>query len=119
MARPASAALDLDQDGRLIKWTTDRWTTDQGAAGRVAEASSGTTAGGGGIARRRDTATPARQSAPPARVSQPGTSPRNSHDIRTTRAGTTYVVAPSLPALVRASAYAQVVNAIAVGPTPR
>ena len=52
-------------------------------------------------------------------MSQPGISSRNSHDISTTMAGTTYVVAPSLPAVVRASAYAQVVNAIAVGPTPR
>ena len=40
-------------------------------------------------------------------------------DISTTRAGTRYVVAPILPAVVRFSAYAQVVNASAVGKTPR
>ena len=37
----------------------------------------------------------------------------------TTRAGTRYVVAPILPAVVRFSAYAQVGNASAVGKTPR
>ena len=67
----------------------------------------------------RDTATPARHSAPPASVSSPGTSPSASHDIRTTSAGTAYVVAPIRLAVVRASAYAQVVKASAVGKTPR
>lgn len=38
--------------------------------------------------RDRDTATPARHRAPPARVSAPGTSPSASQDISTTRAGT-------------------------------
>ena len=42
-----------------------------------------------------------------------------SQDISTTNAGTRYVVAPILPAVVRFSAYAQVVNASAVGTTPR
>ena len=39
--------------------------------------------------------------------------------MTTTSAGTTYVVAPILAADVRASAYAQVVNASAVGKMPR
>jgi hypothetical protein len=38
--------------------------------------------------RDRETATPARQSAPPAMVSHRGTCPRMSHDMRTTRPGT-------------------------------
>src|SRR5690606_1030181 len=39
--------------------------------------------------RERETATPSRHSVPPTRVSQLGTSPRNSHDMSTTSAGTT------------------------------
>jgi hypothetical protein len=37
----------------------------------------------------------------------------------TASGGTRYVVAPSFPAVVRLSAYAQVVNASAVGKSPR
>src|SRR5215470_18088071 len=72
-----------------------------------------------GRVRLREIATPARHSAPPRYASGRGVSPRNAHDISTTRTGTMYVVTPILPAVVRFSAYAQVVNASAVGTTPR
>lgn len=68
--------------------------------------------------RDRETATPARQIAPPTRVSAAGTSSRTAQDISTTIAGTTYVVAPIRLAEVRASANAHVVKASAVGNTP-
>jgi len=54
----------------------------------------------------RDTATPARHMTPPTKVSQPGTSESNNHDITIAIAGTTYVVAPILVAVVRAGAQA-------------
>ncbi|OIQ82335.1 hypothetical protein GALL_358760 [mine drainage metagenome] len=53
---------------------------------------------------RRVTHTPTRQSAPPSRASTGGASPRNAHPRRIATGGTRYVVAPSRPAFVRASA---------------
>src|SRR5882757_11051924 len=64
-------------------------------------------------------ATPARHRAPPVSPSAVGTSPSVTHDTSTAMPGTHSVVAAMRPASVLAKAYAHVVNAIAVGPTPR
>lgn len=57
--------------------------------------------------------------APPAKASAAGLSPNQSQPMRIASGGTRYVVEPIRPALVDDSAYAHVVNAIAVGKTPR
>lgn len=64
-------------------------------------------------------ATPARHSTPPANANGTGASPSSSQPSRMATGGTRYVVAPIRPALVRDRAYAQVVNATAVGNAPR
>ena len=68
---------------------------------------------------RRATATPTSASAPPAYAIVGGASLRNSTPITMVIGGTRYVVMPRLLALMWRSAKAYVVNAIAVGKTPR
>ncbi len=65
------------------------------------------------------TTTPARLIAPPTSARGPGASPSSHQAMAPVSGGTRYVVAASRPAGERASAYAQVVNAIAVGNSPR
>src|SRR5215475_2631079 len=68
---------------------------------------------------RRDTYTPSRHSTPPTYANATGASPSSHQPSRMAIGGTTYVDTPSRLALVRASAYAHVVNASAVGNAPR
>src|SRR4051794_32075609 len=82
----------------------------------------GATAGAGGArarGRRRDTATPARQRAPPTRATGVGSSPSSAHDISTTMPGTVNVVEARTPALSLVSAKAHSAKPTAVGKTPR
>jgi hypothetical protein len=69
--------------------------------------------------RRHATATPARVIAPPMSARSPGVSDSAHQLITIVTGGTRYVNVVIRPAVVRVSAYAHVVNAIAVGKTPR
>ena len=69
--------------------------------------------------RRRATATPTRHIAPPTYATAGGVSERNTQLSRTVIGGTRYVVTLRLLAVMWRSAKAYVVNAIAVGKTPR